>query len=178
MIAAIDSYYRHVKAQMAVVDSTQQFGGMVEARDWPQTKPVLGALYLLSVNSQPVGGSWAQTQYEYFLQWVWLLMGDDIVDTQQAANRSKYRAHWQIQSNLRQANVPGFTQKMNYTADPVTGVLSATAVTSTYPLSSIEMVTWNPVRFIPQLNQSAGLIYGVAAVELRAYDDINALLVA
>jgi hypothetical protein len=182
-----DSYFQYVVAQMAAVGAqvsisgalvNQPFGGIVNARDWPLTPVVEGALYLLILNVMPTGeGTQSQIEYEYFCQWMWLLIGTDIAANQQAESRGdRYRQNMQIMENLRQANYPSFCQKFDYSAD-VNGNVTSVASASVYPVSSPEMVKWEPLRFMPKGdNQKSGLVFGAAAVELRAYSDVNALV--
>jgi hypothetical protein len=178
LIAAIDSYLMQVKLQMQTVDSTQQFGGVLAARDWPLTTPIFGALYLLVLGMNPVGGTEAQAQYEYLLQWVWLLLGDDIAQNQQAENRgNRYRDGMKIVANLRQANFPQFCFKQNYTAD-AQGNLTAIPVQSTYTFSPEESVYWSRLKFMPRQDQASGVMYGAAAVSLFAWDDVLPALAA
>lgn len=185
LISVLDSYFSHVKRQMATLNAqvtingnlvSQPFGGVTNARDWPQTPPIEGALYLLFLSAVPRGGSQAQREYEYFCQWVWIIIGKDIGAAAQAANRGdKYRQGLVIQDNLRQANYPGYCQKMDYTAD-AQGNVSSAASASLYPVSSVESIHWTPLRFIPKTDEKSGLVYGAAAVELYGYDDVSVLV--
>lgn len=187
MIAAIDSYYMHIAQQMQTLTAqvvvngqsvVQPMGGIVEASDWPNSPTQEGALYLLVMNMVPTGeGVNAQVEYEYFLQWSWLLIGADLTATQQGQNRQdRYRAFMQVIANLRQANYPRYCQKKNYTAD-AQGNLVATAVESAFPVSPRETVRWGNLRFMPRNDSNAsGVLYGVATVELYAYDDVSILV--
>ncbi len=191
MISPIDAYFQYVAAQMAVLQAkvlvngaliNQPMGGVVNARDWPATPANEGALYLLFLNANPSEAdpmvSQSQMAYEYFCQWVWMLIGTDITNTQQAQSRSdRYRANFQIIQNLRQANYPGFCQKKDYSADPQTGAISSTPSASLFPVSSIEMVTWSNLKFMPKSdNDKSGLVFGAASVDLHAYDDVSILV--
>lgn len=179
MISALDSYFHHVKTQMAIVAPLQRFGGAIMARDWPLDPPIPGALYLLYLTSVPTPlGTQAQNHFEYFCQWVWILIGTDIQATQQAANRGdRYRGNLQIAENLRQANYPGYTQKLQVTnVDQQTGAVTYAPVTSLYPASDLEMITWTKPRFMPKQDEKSGLIYGAAAVQVSAFDDVNILV--
>jgi hypothetical protein len=176
MIAAIDSYYAYVVQQMAIVDSAQKFGGLISARDWPQTQPIDSALYLLFLNAVPVGGTESQIKYQYFCQWNWLLIGNDIAANQQASNRGdRWRSSMKIAGNLRQANYPGFCQKTAFAVD-AQGNFTATPVTSSVPYSQYEGVYWTKLKFIPRQDEKAGLIYGAASLQLYAYDDVLAAI--
>jgi hypothetical protein len=176
MLDTLDSYFHYVKTQMAIIDASQRFGGVVMSRDWPQDPPIGGALYLLYIQSVPTPlGTQAQNHFEYFCQWVWILIGNDITSTQQAANRGdRYRGNIKIMENLRQANYPCYTQKLQVSAvNQQTGVLTYTPVTSQYPASNLEMITWTKPRFMPKGDEKSGLIYGAAAVQVSGFDDVD-----
>lgn len=189
IISAVDSYYSWVKHQMLEVLNAQvfingatvaqPFGGVAEATDWPTTQPIEGALYLLVLDQHPtLQDSMAQMEYQYFLQWVWYLLGTDLGSTQQGQNRAdRYRSHMTVLENLRQANMPHFCQKMDYAAN-AQGVVVATPSQSQYPVSSIEMVRWSPLKFMPfnKGNTQDGVLYYAAAVEVYAMDDVNPLV--
>lgn len=176
MIAAVDSYYSYVASQMATVDSTQLMGGLINARDWPQTPIIESAVYLLFMSAVPVdGGSESQVKYEYLCQWVWTLVGADLAPNEQGQNRQSYRQMFKIMSNLRQANFPSFCQKRNYSATSE-GVVGSVPVTSVYPVSSIEMVHWTRLQFMPRSDQKSGVGYGAASVRLYAFDDVLSAL--
>jgi hypothetical protein len=174
VIEAIDSYFLYVKQQMSIVDSAQQFGGVVNAHDWPQMEPADGTLYLLYMNSFAMDeGTEAQNKFQHMCQWVWVLVGDDIAEDQQAMNRgSRWRQHMQIQHNLRQANFPSFCAKKQYTADAQTGVVTGTPYTQAI-YGGAESVWWSMLRFMPRFDQmKSGLVYGAASVTLYSYDDV------
>lgn len=185
IISIIDSYYQFVSQQMVAINAQinvngaliqQPMCGYVQARDWPQTPQVEGGLYLL-ILSTPLGGglkSRAQEQVEVVCQWQWLLVGTDITAIQLAQNRGdRFRTNFQITENLRQANYPRFCRKQDYSVTP-TGVLQSIPSTSVYPVSPIESVTWTPLRFMPHTDsQISGLTFGVAALELYGFSDVN-----
>lgn len=179
IVDILDSYFLQVKNTMANVDNTQRFGGIVNARDWPQTKPNEGALYLVYVSANQKGGSIDQQLTECICQWCWILIGDDIAANKRAENRgSRFRSSMTIENNLRQANWPGFTRKINVSGvDQQTGALTITPVVSTAPRSDIESVWWSALKFVPQLdNERTGFTYGVATVTIYGYDDVLASL--
>ena len=187
LISPIDSYFSYIVQQMAILNAAglgmvtingsqvpQPFGGVVNARDWPQTPPIEGALYLLVINAVPLGEkSQSQMGYMYFCQWVWLLIGTDIQMSQLGQSRSdRYRQNFQIQDNLVSANYPGFCVKKDYSVNQQ-GVVSSVGSSTTVPYNTIEMVTWTDPKFMPKAdNEKSGLVFGAAAVELHAYSDI------
>lgn len=186
LISALDSYYTYVQYQLQVLGATvvingstvaQPFGGIANARDWPQTKPIEGALYLLFLNAMPTREkSQAQVEYEYFLQWVWIIIGADIGSAQLEQSRAnRYRTNLQIMENLRQGNYPGFARKQDFSSDAV-GNVSVVNSASGYPVSDWESIRWSNIRFMPKSDNQSGLVYGAAAVELYAYSDVAALI--
>lgn len=190
-ISPIDTYYTFVTQQMATLKATafingslvpQPFGGITNARDWPKTPVLEGALYLLVLPAvQPYDiamASQTQVGYKYFCQWVWLLYGTDIQANQITQNRGdRYRAEMSIQENLTNANYPGYARKKDFSADNngnVTAVLSSSVV----PTNPLEMVTWTKLRFMPRPDEASGVVYGAASVEILGYHDISPVAVA
>lgn len=183
MIDVLDTYFRYIKQQMTNnaaqvsingVLTNQPMGQVINARDWPLTPPLEGALYLLFLSATRIGGTEMQSLYEYVCQWSWYLIGQDIQPTQQTSNRGdRYRSNLQITENLRQANFPSFTQKNSFAVNNA-GALTATPVTNAVPGSytSVEMVWWTRPKFVnhPDNNKS-GLLYGVAPITIFGYDD-------
>ena len=185
LISAIDTYYSFVtqqlvklNAQITVNGQPQDLslGGVTDAHDWPQTQVTEGTVYLINLNRQAMGGTISQRQYCYYLQWAWIVIGQDIPGTAIAANRGdRYRTNAQIEEFLRQANYPGFTQKTGVACDSQ-GNLTFTPSHSTLPLSGYEPLTWSELTFKSHEDEASGLIYGVATVELYAYSDVSALV--
>jgi hypothetical protein len=187
MIASpIDTYLQYVMQQMVVIGAqvtingqsvAQPFGGITQARDWPQTPVNEGSLYLLVLDQVPHGGTASQRGYEYFLQWAWMLIGQDVQSTQQAANRGdRYRQNLVIEENLRQANYPGFCQKKDLVADSQ-GNLGFAASYSILPPNAYEPLYWTELRFKPKDDAAqSGVLYGAAAIELYAYSDVSPLV--
>jgi hypothetical protein len=192
----VDTYYAYVVQQMLAINAqvsvngatiAQPMCGYVAARDWPMTPPIEGGLYLLFLNAVPTDDqSRAQKEYEYFCQWVWILIGQDIQADDTSQNRaSRYASNMQIMENLRQAHYPGWTVEQRFQptiigglpTGGVTGVPTKTQMpgpgSSVIQTSPIEIVRWTDLRFIPrQDNQKSGLIYGAAALELYARSDV------
>lgn len=183
--SVIDSFYSYVAQQMLTFNAhvfingesvVQPMCGIINARDWPQTPQVEGGLYLLFLSASPTReNSWAQAEYQYFCQWVWILLGTDITMSQQAQDRGdRYRANLQIMENLRQTHHPGFCQQKNYFVNPANGDITAVDSASVYPASPAEYVRWTKPRFVPKSDsEQSGLVYGAAAVELFAYSDVD-----
>lgn len=188
LISALDSYYVFVSNQMTRLNAQvtingslvpQPMGGVINARDWPQSKPLEGTLYLLFLTAIPEGlKSKSQTTYVYHCQWVWVLIGTDIQAAQQGQSRSdRYRMNLAIMENLHQANYPGFCRKLEYSSN-TNGNLATIPASDPVLYSPIEMLSWTEPEFMPKNdNEKSGLVYGAAKVELSAIDDVSALIV-
>jgi hypothetical protein len=170
-IDSIDTYYSWVLQQMQTVDSSlvPSFKGNALASDWPQEQINDGDIWLLYLTTVPIGGTKAAPLYNHFLQWTWMLLGNDIQAQNIEANRgSRYRDHLAIQEALRQANYPGFAQKASVTVNMQTGA-------GTFAQSNPEeMIRWTELKMPSKLPTGKGVLYGVAAVEVQAYDVIPA----
>jgi hypothetical protein len=186
LISSIDAYFAWVKQQLLTLNASvvingasvaQPIGGVVPARDWPQTPIDEGALYLVVLDDNPVGGTKSQRGYAQYLQWCWMLIGQDIQAGQVSANRGdRYRQAMQIEENLRQANYPGFCQKQDLSCDSQ-GNLTFIPSISTVPPSGYEPLYWSELTFKGHTDsQASGLIYGAAAVELYSWSDVNPLV--
>ncbi len=183
LISIPDSYFSFVAKRIQAMGATvtvngatipQPIGGMIDARDWPQTQIIEGALYLLIQRIVP-GENWkskVQRQWCFYCQWSWLLIGTNLAAGQQAANRGdRYRQSMQIMTNLKEGNFPGFCQKMSY-GSTGNGVVTAVPAASTYPASATEMIVWDALRFMPKVDAAkSGVEYGAASVEVSGYDD-------
>ena len=186
-VSPVDTYYTYVVQQMAMLKAAvfingsqipQPFGGVVNARDWPQSPVAEGALYLLVLTENPLRqASRTQMGYEYFCQWVWLLMGTDIQLGQIVQSRSdRYRQEMQLMENLRNASYPGWARKQDYSVS-TNGVVTSVLSSSTIPVNPLEMVTWSNLRFMPRAdNEKSGVAYGAAAVEVCGYHDVSPLV--
>jgi hypothetical protein len=176
LLDVVDSYFLQVQAQMQLIDPSQMFGSVIQARDWPMTPPLEGALYLLFVNAVALGGSESQNYYELLCQWNWLLIGSDIQGNQVTANRGdRYRKSMKIQDNLRQANYPSFCAKKNYTVNPGTGALLGSYVIQNGVPNDVpwESLHWSKLTFMPrQDNPKSGFVYGAASLRIYCWDDV------
>lgn len=177
MIDPLDSYYKFVIGQMSRLPAPTPIAGYTNARDWPPTPLIDGALYLQFISCTPTPfKSWAQTEYEYLCQWMWLLIGSDITKKQQAANRGdRYRQTIKVMTNIKQANFPGFCPKQMYAAD-AEGNITGQPVSSSYPPNLVETIRWSHIKFVTQLDEKSGLVYGVGSLRVYAFDDVNAVL--
>lgn len=172
LIDSIDTFYKWVFDKMAILDSTQRFRGIVQAQDWPNvTIDPDGGLYLVVLASNPIPEESRpyQTYYEHFVQWNWIWMGTDIQANQVAANRGdRYRKQAGSFEKLRQCHFPGFAPKLAIEGyDPVTGSGTFT------PYSPVEMVKWTPPKLQTRVQDQAGILYGVATLQISAYSTVN-----
>ena len=165
--ACIDTYYEYVKAQMAKVNPAQLMGGMANARDWPETQPKEGMLYLLFLNAVEIGGTRANTLFEFVCQWNWVLIGADLTPGVVGANRGdRYRKNLQLIGDLRNANYPLFTPKRIYSV--VNNVVVSTVV------QPVEMVWWRSKGTVANpTDEKSGVVYGVAPVSVYGYDTVS-----
>lgn len=187
LIDAVDSYFMYVSQQIKTIDLSQTVAGLINARDWPQTPLLDGALYCLYLRAVPIGGTEQQTLFQFFLQWNWIILGTDIQAKQQAQNRGdRYRRSLKIQSTLRSANYPSFTQKMSYSVDAdglITGIpgklIATPSAQASIPATNYEGIWWSKLRFNPRVDSAkSGVEYGSATMELYAYDDADAVVAA
>jgi hypothetical protein len=184
LVSVIDSYASYVAARFQALNAQvtingttgpQQFGGVVTAQDWPQAPVIEGAAYLIVQKILPRGNSKVQRQYLFLCQWTWLLIGTDIAANQQALNRGdRYRTDMQIMQNLKEANFPGWCQKIDYSVSGV-GVVSGTpSAFAGPPPSTEEWVFWDDLEFAPrQDNMKSGLLYNAAGVTLMGWEDMQ-----
>ena len=152
-------------------------GGIVQAQDWPQIEIQEGVLYLLFQKITPGNElkSKTQRQYIYHCQWSWILIGTDIAPSQQAMNRGdRFMTDMLIMQYLKEANYPGFCQKMDYSASSL-GVVSAIPSVSAFPVSKYESIVWDDLDFMPRPdNKASGVLYNAAGVTISAYEDMAA----
>lgn len=175
IVDSIDSFYKSVRDAMTALAPSQVFHGIIEAQDWPniQIDPN-GGLYLLVIASNPVPefSRPYQTYFEHFVQWNWVWMGQDLVAGQVAPNRGdRYRNQMATFELLRQAHFPGFTPKLAITGyDPTTGSGTFT------PYSPVEMVKWTAPKLQMREQSQAGIVYGVATLQISAYSTVNPIV--
>ncbi len=153
----------------------QPISGISLAQDWPEAPVQDSCLYLIVQRMQPTGKSKSQRQYNYHCQWTWLILGSDIQPGEQAQNRgNRYMANMQIMQNLKEANFPGFCQKMDYQVNPALGTVSAIPSASTYLPSRTERILWNELNFMPRQNQGgdSGVLYNAASVLVTGWEDM------
>lgn len=166
----IETYYFHVSANMAVLNSSQKFGGISDARDWPQVKIKEGYLYLLIVGISPTQqGTRANPGNRYTLQWNWIVIGTDIQAGQVSANRGdKYRTNIGIQQSLASASYPGFAQVNSYTQD--SGSPSNLIAT---PIDPEGWVRWSRPDFRGTNDfKRSGVLNGIASLNLYFESDV------
>jgi hypothetical protein len=178
MLEVLDTYYTYVYNQMQVLNAQQAFGGLAPARDWPQTTPQDGALYLLHLGSESLReGTTSQELFIHYMQWTLFIIGTDLAQGQVGQNRGDWRNHMTLQENLRNANYPGWTPKTSFVASP-SGAVQPFPVgqpgTGIAGYQVQETIWWTKLKFKPRYDKtSSGLIYGAAAVDVFAYEDAS-----
>lgn len=169
MIEAIDSHYQSVKQRVLALNSARQFGGIMEARDWPTQPQLFDAFYLLTLGFTPLGKqAYSATSLivSHLLQWVWIGKGTDIQSGIVGANRGdRYRTSLRMQTELLNGLYPYFTQKQTWAADQNTGKVTGT------PVQPPESILWTPPVFHSRTDKASGLIYGAASVNLTSMTD-------
>ena len=174
----LDSFFSYIADQAALQNPTnpQVFGGVVEARDWPQTQPIPGALYLLVLGQRNMGGTEDQNYYEITCQWTWFTQGVDIQQDQVAENRAgRYRYGMQIVNTLRNAHYPGFCAKSTTTVDSE-GNLTVVPFTSPSEDGGWQMIRWTRPNFMPRQDDKSGILYQSATVRVYGYDSVSPLV--
>lgn len=174
MIDVLDSFYGYIVTQMQKLNPARQFKGIVNAQDWPQAEITEESLYLLYLTSVPLqeNSTRAQTYYEHFVQWAWIIIGNDLQGTQVGLNRgNRYRDSMAIEEELRQVHFPGFAPKQFVTVDLSTGVVTYT------PYSPVEMIHWSePKLGVKMANTQSGLLYGTSPLQVYGWSGVNPLL--
>ena len=169
MIDAIDSYIRHVRLRMATINPTRSIKGPMDAFDWPTRKIESEALYLLTLNDEPIGsqgGSQAVPIVTHMVQWSWVILGDDIAANVKGRNRgNRYRVEFQIKEELRQASYPGFTEKLHLTAAPESGSLTFSS------LDPKAAISWTRLEFRKDTDKNSGVVYGIATTYITQITD-------
>lgn len=175
-----DTFYEYVSSNIAtllpqaVTSVALSLQGIANAQDWPQDEIVDGGLYLLYLTSVPIeeDGTRAQTCFEHYFQWTWILMGSDLAANQVGANRGdRYRNNAAVVEMLRQAHFPGYCAKRFSSLNPVTGAVTFTNY------NPEETIRWSMPRFGSKLaTGQSGLIYGTAPLEVYAWSAVNPLV--
>lgn len=166
----IETYYFHVAGNMATLNPSQKFGGISDARDWPQVKVRENYLYLLVVGVSPTQqGTRANPGNRYTLQWNWIVIGSDIQPGHVSANRGdKYRTNLTIQQNLTNASYPGFALVNAYTQDPTT---PANLIVT--PVSPQGWARWSRPDFRGTNDfKRSGVLNGIASLNLYFESDV------
>lgn len=169
---AIDSYYKYIKNNVLSLNPSRKCLGFMDAQDWPNEQIVLEALYLLIVGpGTPIGKqgySPSSPILTYVLQWVWAIVGSDLQGNVKGRNRGeRVRTDMAIREELRQAHIPGFTEKKFITED-----LSVDPpVVKFNSYSPPDYIRWTPVEYKKNSDKDSGVIYGSASVNLTSITD-------
>lgn len=175
-VDALDSHYVYVMQRILAQFPAQPIGGIVEARDWPFQEAVDQALYFLTGVPEKTSravNSRQSAMVTYSARWVWMDIGSNLQQGQQASNRGdKYRTTATVRSVISYGLYPGFCTKNQYNIqDNGSGV--AQLVTTT-PWTGIENVWWSKPDFATRQDQVTGIIFGYAAVAVSAFEpEIN-----
>lgn len=171
LVDTLDSYYYYVKNRVLQVNPSRNFGGIVQARDWPMKEAKLDTPYLLdSMDSLvPFGKSVSQYQpnVNYRVQWVWMIQGDNIPQNAQAANRgNKYRVNMQMKQEVIVGCFPGFCEKLQYSVqDDGTGQAEQAFMEYNPP----EFIRFSQPRFVDKIDRTSGILFCSGAVGVSAF---------
>lgn len=173
-VDTLDTHWLYVSQRIQAQFPTIQFGGIVEARDWPFQQAIDQALYLVTGDARTGKNvnSWQGSLLTYSARWSWPILGTNLPQGVQAANRGdRYRIAAMFRSAIQYGLYPGFTQKQQYgVVDNGAGV-PVIAVTTPY---AYENVWWSKADFAEKIDTTTGIIYGVAAVAISAFEpEIN-----
>ena len=168
---AIDSFYYWVLGRVQTINPARDFGGIVQARDWPMKEANLNTPYLLITAETPVPFMKSVSQYQpnmnYKLSWAWMIQGDNIPFNAQAANRgNKYKINMQMIQEMLAGHYPGFCSKAQYTvADDGSG----NAVQVITPYDPAEQIRWSMPRFIDRIDKQTGILFCSGVVDVAGF---------
>lgn len=173
-VDALDSHFLYVQGRLQ--QSFPQFPaiGVVDARDWPFQQAAEQSLYLVTGdvrNSRQVN-SWQSSLATYKARWCWIVIGTDLTQGVQVANRGdKYRIAAAMRTALLTALYPGFCQKQQYAVVDNGLGQPIYAITTPY---AFENVWWSKPDFASRQDLKTGIIFGYAAVAISAFEpEIN-----
>lgn len=174
LIDTIDSFYEFVLANVHVLNPARVFGGIVEARDWPPKSLVPAAPYLAILRDTPTRTK-PQSFYAPLMtdivEWRWALMGDNIPQNAQAANRGdKYRLNVQIMQELLSAHNPGYAMKSQW---GVTNDVNNNAIKVSTPYNPPEPFWWSIPEFTRKQDRQSGMVYTAATVQVSSYAPVS-----
>jgi len=176
LIDTIDSFYQFVKNNVLQINPQREFGGIVDARDWPPKNIVDQGIYLAHTLDAPVRTK--QSFYDpliaFTLDWRWAIKGENIPQNAQAANRGdKYRLNIQIIQELLSAHNPGYAPKNQYS---ITNDANNDPVLVATPYDPPDSLWWDIPAFTPKIDRMSGMIYTTGRVTVSSYGPISANL--
>lgn len=166
VIDAIDSFYEYVRARIVTINPQRVVAGHLFAQDWPPKDIKLEAFYLVTVGDMPIGrqgfSPTVPIQY-HMVQWQWQVLGADVAKGQVGPNRGvRFRAHWQMKDELRQALYPYFCQKQTYEMQQQGAQLTFAGT----PVDPPEWFGWAPPEYHEKVDKPSGKVDGMVAVRL------------
>ena len=171
LVDTIDSFYEYVKGRVQAYNPARQFGGIVQARDWPMKEATIAAPYLLIESDSPVPYMKAVSEYQpnmlFKVSWVWMIQGDNIPANAQAANRgNKYRINMQMVQEMLVGLYPGFCLQQQYSiTDDGTGHPLQVAV----PYNPVQYVRWAKPRFVDKIDNQSGILFNSGAMSVSGF---------
>ena len=173
LVDTIDSFYQWVKANVLAQNPQRQFGGIVEARDWPPKNILPATPYLATLRDIPTRTkqSFYQPLVSELVEWRWALVGDNIPANAQAANRGdKYRINVLVMQELLSAHNPGYCPKSQYT---VTNDVNNEPVLVATPYSPQDSLWWTIPEFTRKVDRQTGMIYTAGQVQVTSYAPVS-----
>jgi hypothetical protein len=168
MVDWSDSIYQYVKQRILAINPQREFGGIVEARDWPLKEPKLEAFYLITTTLDPNRGqgpgtnSWSSPLYGERIQWAWSIIGTDIAPDALATNRGdRYRTHFSMIQEILHGNYPGYCEKKQYSI--VNGVLASISYMPK------EFIWFTKPQFSDRIERSTGILFGSAISTISGF---------
>jgi len=155
-----------------LINVNRNFGGIVQARDWPPTEFKPETLYMVLGQLTPISGkspgsnSWFSPLYNEKFQWSWGIIGDDIQSNAQMTNRgNKFRKNYPIIQEVLQAMYPGFCEKKSYNIPD--GTDSPTLVATSYVPA--EYIWWKKPVFTDKIDAQSGILFSYAISEFAGF---------
>ena len=163
----IDTFFRYVKGRIIQKNPQRTVVGIVEANSWPPKNVDFSSFYLMLLGVSPNGGTISSTGLAHLVQWMWIISGTDINQTQIGNNRGdRYALNMQMKEELEYGLFPYFCDKNTYTPIQQGNKIVAT------PSPLNERIWWNRARFIPtSFEKQEGIIYGGAQVSVGEWEN-------
>jgi hypothetical protein len=164
---AVDSHYMYCRSRILQYNSARVMKGLLAANDWPPENVAMEAFYLLTLGEGATArGSDTPTKRagHHLCQWVWVIAGQDLNDTQRAKNRTKrFRLNEEMKAELLYGLYPGFCEKQTWALNS-----NGAYIGSSY--SPVKFCRWpSTAMFTDRHDKASGLIYGMCSLYVSDY---------